>query len=63
LPSVAPTFEWIRLAQRVPVLIHLEDVPDHVALRVGTTAGVLIRTRTGELAADNAATPAPTVLQ
>ena len=41
LPNISPTFEWIRLAQRVPVRIHLEKVPDGVELRVGTTASVL----------------------
>ena len=44
LPSVSPTFEWIRLAQRVPVRVHLTDVPPGVALRVGTTASVLVMT-------------------
>ena len=44
LPNVSATFEWIRLAQRVPVRIHLVDVPDSVALRVGTTASVLVMT-------------------
>ena len=42
LPSISPTFEWIRLAQRVPVRIHLVDVPDEVQLRVGTTCSVLV---------------------
>ena len=49
LPSIAPTFEWIRLAQRVPVVIVLDDVPDAIALRVGTTASVLVRTDTAEI--------------
>jgi multidrug resistance efflux pump len=44
LPNINPTFEWIRLAQRVPVRIHLVDVPDDVELRVGTTASVLVMT-------------------
>lgn len=48
LPNVSPTFEWIRLAQRVPVRMHLTDVPDHVALRVGTTASVLVLTGSAE---------------
>ncbi len=48
LPNVSPTFEWIRLAQRVPVRIHLDEVPEGVALRVGTTASVLIRTGTAD---------------
>ena len=59
LPNVSPTFEWIRLAQRIPVRIELRDVPESVALRVGATASVMVRTRgaTGEL------TPAPALLQ
>jgi RND family efflux transporter MFP subunit len=44
LPAIEPTFEWIRLAQRVPVRIHLDSVPDDVKLRVGTTASVLVKT-------------------
>ena len=44
LPSISPTFEWIRLAQRIPVRIHLTSAPDDIALRVGTTASVLIMT-------------------
>ena len=44
LPNVSPTFEWIRLAQRVPVRIHLTTVPDDVMLRVGTTCSVLVMT-------------------
>jgi multidrug resistance efflux pump len=44
LPSISPTLERIRLAQRVPVRIHLDAVPDGVALRVGTTASVLVKT-------------------
>jgi multidrug resistance efflux pump len=44
LPNISPTFEWIRLAQRVPVRIHLGELPEGVALRVGTTASVLVMT-------------------
>jgi multidrug resistance efflux pump len=47
LPNVNPTFEWIRLAQRVPVRIHLTKIPESVDLRVGTTASVLVMTGTG----------------
>lgn len=43
LPDVSPTFEWIRLAQRIPVRIHLKDVPESIDLRMGTTASVLLR--------------------
>lgn len=59
LPQINPTFEWIRLAERVPVRIHLEDVPADVALRVGTTASVVVLTD-GEAAAVR---PAPQALQ
>lgn len=48
LPNVSPTFEWIRLAQRVPVRIQLDELPEGVALRVGTTGSVLVKSGTGE---------------
>ena len=48
LPNVNPTFEWIRLAQRIPVRIHLEKVPEEIKLRVGTTASVLVKTGSGQ---------------
>ena len=48
LPTISPTFEWIRLAQRVPVRIQLDSVPEGVALRVGTTGSVLVKTGIGE---------------
>ena len=50
LPSISPTFEWIRLAQRVPVRIHLEEVPEEIKLRVGTTASVLVKTGSADKA-------------
>jgi multidrug resistance efflux pump len=62
LPTINPTFEWIRLAQRVPVRVHLEEVPDHVALRVGTTASVLVRTGAGN-SKRTATAPLPGALQ
>jgi multidrug resistance efflux pump len=34
LPSISPTFQWIRLAERVPVRVHLLDVPEDIKLRV-----------------------------
>lgn len=45
LPAISPTFEWIRLAQRVPVRVQLTKQPQDVALRVGTTASVLVLTQ------------------
>ena len=53
LPNINPTFEWIRLAQRVPVRVHLVDVPADIELRVGTTASVLVMT--GDNDADKSA--------
>jgi multidrug resistance efflux pump len=47
LPTVNPTFQWIRLAQRVPVRVHLEEIPDSAELRVGATASVFIMTGAG----------------
>lgn len=47
LPSISPTFEWIRLAQRIPVQIGQLELPDGVELRVGTTASVLVRKGSG----------------
>lgn len=40
LPQVAPTFSWIRLAQRVPVRIELDAVPEGVELAAGMTASI-----------------------
>jgi multidrug resistance efflux pump len=48
LPNVSPTFEWIRLAQRIPVRIHLNAIPEGIQLRVGTTASVQVRTGTAD---------------
>ncbi|MFZ3482261.1 efflux RND transporter periplasmic adaptor subunit [Sphingomonas sp. 3-13AW] len=40
LPNVNPTFNWVRLAQRVPVRIVLDRVPAGLSLVVGRTATV-----------------------
>jgi len=42
VPQVQPSFDWIRLAQRVPVRVKLTKVPDGVRLIAGTTASVSI---------------------
>jgi len=63
LPSIAATFEWIRLAQRVPVRIHLTSPPDDVSLRVGTTASVLVMTGTGPDSDTSPVPPPPAALQ
>jgi multidrug resistance efflux pump len=63
LPNISPTFEWIRLAQRVPVRIHLTNVPDEVELRVGTTASVLVMTGTSGSEKEKRAVAVPRALQ
>ena len=63
LPSISPTFEWIRLAQRVPVRVHLLTVPEEVKLRVGTTASVLVMTGTSGSEIDSPAVAVPRALQ
>jgi RND family efflux transporter MFP subunit len=45
LASVNPIFTWVRLAQRVPVHIHIDWVPDGVRLVAGMTATVQIDLR------------------
>ncbi|MBB3141543.1 efflux RND transporter periplasmic adaptor subunit [Halomonas organivorans] len=42
LPQVAPTFSWVRLAQRIPVRIALDEIPDGTLLSAGMTASVHI---------------------
>jgi len=42
LPSIKPVFQWIRLAQRIPVRIKLDKVPEDVELRFGLTASVMV---------------------
>jgi multidrug resistance efflux pump len=42
LASVNPIFTWVRLAQRVPVRIRIDDVPPGVRLVAGMTATVQI---------------------
>jgi RND family efflux transporter MFP subunit len=40
LANINPTFSWVRLAQRVPVRISIDTVPDGVRLIAGLTATV-----------------------
>jgi RND family efflux transporter MFP subunit len=40
--DVNPVFTWVRLAQRVPVRIHLDEVPSNVRLVQGMTATVQV---------------------
>lgn len=42
LPNVNPAFSWVRLAQRIPVRIAFDDVPDDFRMIAGRTATVSI---------------------
>jgi RND family efflux transporter MFP subunit len=42
LADVNPTFNWVRLAQRVPVRIHIDQQPKDLPLVAGTTCTVVI---------------------
>ncbi|MFS1524776.1 HlyD family secretion protein [Microbulbifer sp. 2304DJ12-6] len=52
LPQINPTFDWIRLAQRIPVRIYLTDLPASVKLRVGFTSSVLVMSGTADAKQD-----------
>jgi multidrug resistance efflux pump len=45
LAQVNPIFTWVRLAQRIPVRIHIDQVPEGVVLSAGMTATVQIDPR------------------
>ena len=43
--TVNPIFTWVRLAQRIPVRIHIDEVPPGIILTAGMTATVQIDPR------------------
>ena len=43
LSSVNPTFTWVRLAQRIPVTVHLTHVPSGVLVSAGMTCTVVMK--------------------
>ncbi|MNN42042.1 p-hydroxybenzoic acid efflux pump subunit AaeA [compost metagenome] len=43
IADVNPTFNWVRLAQRVPVRIHIDEVPQGFLLAAGTTCTVVVK--------------------
>jgi multidrug resistance efflux pump len=53
LPSVEAVYTWVRLAQRIPVRIKIDNVPPTITLAAGLTATVIITP---------SAAPTPTVL-
>ncbi|MDB5790946.1 MAG: efflux transporter periplasmic adaptor subunit [Massilia sp.] len=42
LPNINPTFNWVRLAQRIPVRVALDRIPANVRLVAGQTATVQV---------------------
>ncbi len=58
LPNVNPAFSWVRLAQRIPVRVALDEVPDDFRMIAGRTATVSMRA--ADARRDGAATPANT---
>ncbi|NHN89280.1 HlyD family efflux transporter periplasmic adaptor subunit [Acetobacter conturbans] len=53
LQDVNPIFTWVRLAQRIPVRVHLDYVPEGVTLSAGMTATISVgpesKSRRGKL--------------
>ncbi len=41
--SINPTFTWVRLAQRIPVTVHLTHVPPGVLISAGMTCTVVMK--------------------
>jgi multidrug resistance efflux pump len=50
LANVNPTFEWVRLAQRIPARIHIDSVPENVRISAGMTCTVIVAVPTREWA-------------
>lgn len=42
IANVNPTFSWVRLAQRIPVRIAIDDIPKGIVLSAGMTATVVV---------------------
>ncbi|MGG4604077.1 efflux RND transporter periplasmic adaptor subunit [Paenalcaligenes sp. Me131] len=42
LPSVEPSFSWVRLAQRIPVRVEFDHVPESVLLAAGMTGSIAV---------------------
>ena len=61
LPSVNPTFKWIRLVEHVPARVYVAEVPEEVDLRIGFMASVLMMTRTAETVNQRPVSIAPRV--
>jgi multidrug resistance efflux pump len=42
LANVNPAFEWVRLAQRIPVRIQIDETPENVRVSAGMTCTVVV---------------------
>ena len=42
LANVSPIFTWVRLAQRIPVRIQIDRVPDNVTIAAGQTCTIVV---------------------
>ena len=42
LQTVNPVFTWVRLAQRIPVRVHIDQVPDGILLAAGMTCSISV---------------------
>ncbi|HGA3012692.1 HlyD family secretion protein [Pseudomonas aeruginosa] len=47
LPSVEPSFSWVRLAQRIPVRVEFDHVPHEVVLAAGMTGSIEVTPSAG----------------
>jgi multidrug resistance efflux pump len=43
LANVNPSFNWVRLAQRVPVRIRLDSIPAGMTFVAGMTCSVIVK--------------------
>jgi multidrug resistance efflux pump len=59
LPNVNPAFSWVRLAQRIPVRVALDEVPDDFRMIAGRTATVSVHMPEDHQKKDTAAASAP----
>lgn len=48
LPSVEPTFSWVRLAQRIPVRVEFEQLPHDIVLAAGMTGSIGVNMPEGD---------------
>jgi multidrug resistance efflux pump len=57
LANVSPTFNWVRLAQRIPVRIRIDrdSVPEGTRLAAGMTATVVLHPHQHEQSSDSVA--------